>query len=288
MRRHIYFCFDDEDKALAPVQVVEKLLQSLSEVDKDEEPSKGISLDDGASAVIVGEYSCALDPETWEKQEGGDVEAIKKAFGNKQGEYFSSKAGGAYFWTLKMDWMDGGDWGFVEQTKTGAVLAPIWLSFTKEEVQGRTQNADSKAKSLKDAAVKTYAEACKSAAATKSDGGAHPQSGPGSKQDAKPPANVQPTKHTKQQTRQKAVASSNKAESTPFLSGWELGWNDARSFFRARNEGDVLGAGADRIGLKELWVLKRLSECGIPSDKRSEFEHGIWKGIEDFESAALD
>jgi hypothetical protein len=275
-------------------------LKCLSAIDRNEETSRSINLDDGASAVIVGEYSCALDPETWEKQDGGDLDAIKKSFGNKQGEYFSSKVGGAYFWTLKMDWMDGGDWGFVEQTKTSAILAPIWLSFTKEEVEGRTQNADSKAKSLKDAAVKTYAESTKSALGAKSDEATsrvHQQSNPnpkqdakqqGSKQDAKPPGRVPPTKHTKQQIKQKATAQPSKPESTPFLSGWELGWNDARSFFRSRNEGDLPGVGADRIGLKELWVLKRLSECGLPADKRGELEHGIWKGIDDFESAALD
>jgi hypothetical protein len=61
----------------------------------------------GATGVIVGEYACTLDPATWSLlPTGQDQRSVKKQFGNIQCEYFSSKAGGAFYWTLKMDWMD--------------------------------------------------------------------------------------------------------------------------------------------------------------------------------------
>jgi hypothetical protein len=207
----------------------------------------GKVLETGAAGVVVGEYACTLDPETWKRLPPGQgKDAVTKEFGHKQSEHFSSITGGAYFWTLKMDWMDGGDWGFVAQTKSGAICPPKWLSFSYEEVNGRSQNADSKWPALRDSAAKALVDD-----STK----------------AKP---------------------TGKSDHALYQKGWELGWNDARAFFRGRSEGWVPIVGADKIGLKDLWMLKRIGDLGLLGSDAFDFEQGMWKGMADFEDVALD
>lgn len=335
---HIYYCFTDEHKGMSPAQINEHVSSKcLAELND----KTGKVLDTGASAAIVGEWSCTLSQESLAKAEG-DKSAAKKAFGNKQCERYEAKAGGSYFWTLKLDWMDGGDWGFVAQTKSQGIKAPKWLLFEKEEVEGRTQNADSKAKGLKEKAVKEHVdywsthehkagdvepglEDSNPASGDKADAvkaDAEPGDTPAEKangpketpKEASQEPRFAPPKHSKtssvQEVKQKLkkkaavkpVASPPAAEkpasaTTPnadkdkgelYRKGWELGWNDARIFFRCRNEGDVPNEGADCIGLKDLWVLKCINESEIKADNLWEFEHGIWKGIADFEDVALD
>jgi hypothetical protein len=250
-----------------------------------------------------------------------------------------------------MDWMDGGDWGFVAQTKSGAVKAPEYLGFSRDEVEGRTQNADSKAKVLKEGAVKAHVEywaqhggnpdkdkqepgedgqpaantgpqsAADSKLDTKKEAPAptpaqqpapKPEADPKKdtkkelKPDVKPAPPKSPKQTAKEKAQTKAVSSqcpkpgTNKPEPTKpdntalstgadlYKKGWELGWNDARAFFRSRNEGEIPNQGADRIGLRELWVLKRVRESGVADKAVWEFEQGVWKGIGDFEDVALD
>ena len=275
--RHVYFCFEDDDKALSPKEIIDKIPTTVSALDN---LKPGQIHETGACGVIVGEYSCALDPASWGKLDDDSHAAAKKDIGIKQTETFASKTGGSFFWTLKMDWMDGGDWGFVEKTKSGAITAPAWLGFSKEEIEGRTQNADSKAKALKEAAVK-------SAGGASQDSKLAPPP-PKTGQDAKKSPHLAPARHGKTKPGQKAAIGAGPPSSDPFTRGWELGWNDARSFFRARNEKDLPGEGADRIGSKDLWVLKRIGEIDIAGDDVVKFEQGLWKGMEDFEEVALD
>jgi hypothetical protein len=51
-----------------------------------------------------------------------------------------------------MDWMDGGEWGFAEQTKKGNIPPPHYLSFPAQEVKNRIQTANDKRKDLGDGA----------------------------------------------------------------------------------------------------------------------------------------
>ena len=274
-----------------PKELIEKMPSTVSALD---EHQSGKIHETGAPAVIVGKYSCALDPDSWGKLDDDSHAAAKKELGTKQVDTFAAKTGGSFFWTLKMDWMDGGDWGFVEMTKSGAVKAPAYLGFSKEEVEGRTQNADSKAKELKEAAIKAVAQGTPQALpGTKGDASsvpkADPKLAPPPAQDAKTSPRLAPTRHGKSKPSQKAVVGKGPPSSDPFIRGWELGWNDARSFFRSRCEKDVKGdGGADRIGLRDLWVLKRLVESGLSGGDLGKFEQGVWKGIGDFEDVALD
>jgi hypothetical protein len=56
-----------------------------------------------------------------------------ETFGQTQPEW-QSKVCGSSFWTIKMDWMPGGDWGFKEQVDTGAITALTNLTLPAAEV----------------------------------------------------------------------------------------------------------------------------------------------------------
>ena len=51
-----------------------------------------------------------------------------------------------------------------------------------------------------------------------------------------------------------------------YIEGWESGLYDALKFFRMRADDSlaekVAGEGGDKIGCLEIWVKKRLVECG--------------------------
>ena len=59
------------------------------------------------------------------------------------------KAGGSFFWTYRMNWMDGGEWGFKQCVKNGAITAPPNLGLSQQDVQGRIQNAQGQAQQKK-------------------------------------------------------------------------------------------------------------------------------------------
>ena len=98
----------------------------------------------GASATYVGEYSCTLSPQTWSKVAAEVRPELTMLFGDVQSERWHFKACGSAFWTIKMDWMPGGDWGFKEQVDNGAIKAPAGLYLSAEEVSERSKNAEEK------------------------------------------------------------------------------------------------------------------------------------------------
>lgn len=106
---HVYRCFSDADKKKAPEQIIKDLngdlLTNLS----------------GQADVMVGEYSCVLDGDSWNKA-GGDRNELVKQYGNELSKLFYQRAGaGSYFWTFRFEHGDGGEWGFVPQVETGAI-----------------------------------------------------------------------------------------------------------------------------------------------------------------------
>lgn len=106
---HVYRCFSDSDKKKSPEQITQDLngdlLTNLS----------------GQADIIVGEYSCVLDGDSWNKA-GGDRNELVKKYGNELSKLFFQRAkAGSYFWTYKFEHGDGGEWGFVPQVETGAI-----------------------------------------------------------------------------------------------------------------------------------------------------------------------
>ena len=118
---HLYWAFSDADKVKSPQQITAEVSTKLSELDGKE----GNVFDHGAAQLVVGEYSCVLTDESWAKAgAGSDRTQLASHFGQAQSKRWQERAGGSYFWTCKMDWMDGGEWGFVQQTKRKWVAQP--------------------------------------------------------------------------------------------------------------------------------------------------------------------
>lgn len=107
---HIYRCFSDEDKCKHVDQIINDLDSSVL---------TGLSSE---ADFLIGEFSCVLDSQTWEKS--GDCERDDKvrSYGNEEVKLFKQRAKtGFYFWTYKFQNGDGGEWGLVPMINKGAI-----------------------------------------------------------------------------------------------------------------------------------------------------------------------
>ena len=105
---HVYRCYSDADKALNARQIIDNL-----------EPT--VALPRNTADFMVGEYSCVLDEETWNKTRGNRDNWIRK-FGQKQTSVFQNVSSwGWFFWTLQFRHGDGGEWGFIPMSNKGNI-----------------------------------------------------------------------------------------------------------------------------------------------------------------------
>jgi aryl-phospho-beta-D-glucosidase BglC (GH1 family) len=231
---HKYWCFADHGKT--PQGVISDATTKLSALDGKD----GAVVEHGASQAIVGEYSCVLGEKTW--AQGGDIskEELVRQFGNAQSKRFQQRAGGSFFWTYRMDWMPGGEWGFKNMVEKGAITAPVALTLEASDVQNRLANAQSQQQERKNATVSGH-------------------------------CNYWDSKHP------------GEYEHWRFEQGWDVGFNDALSFFGSRSDRNL--PGAETIGMLDLWVLKRLRESGQGGKFVWEFEQGLRQGIRDFQQS---
>ncbi|KAJ6259662.1 Glucan 1,3-beta-glucosidase [Drechslerella dactyloides] len=240
---HKYYCFAEEDKKLNPWQIIDKV--ALSEVD---------TVAGQGAGVIVGEYSCVMDGRSWGNIQGDQRKDLATKFGQKQIARWQKSSGGSFFWTYKMAWMPGGEWGFKEQTTNGALPAGSLASAKESAVRDALARAQGSREALKRASFDQHVNYWNGVA-------------PG-----------QPFEHFR------------------FQDGWDIGFGDALIFFTYRLNNGVKRAGADRIGMLDVWAKRRELEYeesltmranGYELDKTYfwEFGHGLRAGIRDFEQA---
>lgn len=149
---HNYYTFSDADKAQTPQQIIARIPGELNALNGKE----GNVVDHGAGQLIVGEYSCVMDGQTWARVGSNEKPGLVQQFGRTQSQRWQQRAGGSYFWTYKMDWMDGGEWGFAEQTKKSNILPPQSLLFSTDDVRARINNAQAQRGQRKDTAVNNH------------------------------------------------------------------------------------------------------------------------------------
>lgn len=230
---HYYWAFTDADKQKSPQQICQEADTKLGQLDGKE----GSVIDRGAVQTVVGEYSCVLTEDSWAKNGGVPKEELVKQFGQVQSRRYQQRAGGSFFWTWKMDWMPGGEWGFKAQTDAKNIVPPRHASLLPDERAARLQRARSE-------------------------------------QDER-----------KQQAFQEHLNYWNQAdpngtyEHEKYEHGWHVGYSDALAFLSC-------GPHGDRIGMLELWVLKRIRESGYRGGFTWLFEQGLRKGISDCYSVA--
>jgi aryl-phospho-beta-D-glucosidase BglC (GH1 family) len=136
---HVYYCFSDTDQANSPQQIIDRVPTIMKELDGKD----GSVINSGAAQVVIGEWSCVLSDKTWAKLGTEDRNQMTQKFGQAQCARFNQRTAGNYFWTFKMDWMDGGDWGFVQQTNTGSVCPPSNLTLSSAAVSAAIAKASS-------------------------------------------------------------------------------------------------------------------------------------------------
>jgi aryl-phospho-beta-D-glucosidase BglC (GH1 family) len=235
---HLYFCFTDDSKS--PYQLITTVPVKLKELNGRD----GSVLDKGAVQVVVGEWSCTMSGPTWSLIHPGDSRSqLTTTFGKTQCNHWEEKTGGSFFWTFKMDWMDGGDWGFVEQTKTGSVCAPSNLSIPFEAVK----DAMAKAQLQRNVrGTQRFNEHVKY----------WDQAAPG-----------KPFEHWRFEN--------------GWRIGWNDGLSFFSMRMKGVLGGNV-PSGGDKIGCLDLWVRKRVGECTSLGTFAWEFEQGFRKGLQDF------
>ncbi|KAF1958415.1 glycoside hydrolase [Byssothecium circinans] len=242
---HLYWAFTDKDKQKSPQQIIDEVPAQLTALDGRE----GSILDRGAVQTIVGEYSCVLTEETWSKAGSSDRQELVRRFGNTQSKRYQERTAGAFFWTWKMDWYPGGEWGFAAQctpqssqphsaTLLPSITAPPHALLPAHEICNLLERVSHRRNERMHAAVDQH-------------------------------VSYWHHLHTEKP-----------AEHWRYENGWKIGHQDAYVFFEGRGA-EAVGQG-NKIGALELWVLKRVRECGMRGDQVWEFEQGLRRGVHDF------
>ncbi|KIV88123.1 hypothetical protein, variant [Exophiala mesophila] len=137
---HKYWTFDEKDTSRSPYQIIEQVKHELPELDSS---FVGDVFNHGAAvAVYIGEYSLALAPQTWSRSPEDQKDNLMREFGTSQSRTWQNKASGSAFWTYKMEWMPGWEWGFKYATENNFVIPPAAFNFSIKQIRDKLQQAD--------------------------------------------------------------------------------------------------------------------------------------------------
>ncbi len=217
---HRYYTFSDEDRSQNPQEIIGRISAELGELDGKE----GSLGDRGEAQIIIGEWSCVLDGQTWGRVRPEEKDGLVAQFGRSQSQRWQQRAGGSYFWTYKMDWMDGGEWGFAEQTKRKNITPPPFFVLPAQEVRNRIQNSEARRQDMANSALQNHVQYWNQTA---------------------------PGQHFEHQLYGEGwnIGFSDAQRFFGMRSEGAFG-------------GSAAGEGGDRIGCLEIWVKKRLLESG--------------------------
>ena len=236
-----YFFFTEADNKESPNQIIQRVGSEMGDV----LAGIGNVVEKGAVQVMVVEWSCAMSGETWTRAGEEDRIELVRRFGRAQNEQWRKRAGGAFFWTAKMDWMDGGEWGLFEMVKKEAFVAPANFMLDFDEVREKLERAKVLRNGKRKIAVDNHVRYWDS---------------------------VAPKGHF-EHWRFEQGWNLGYADASAFYEMRTVG----------AAQGAKLGA--DTIGALELWILKRLRESGQRSGFLWEWEHGFRQGVSAFEHA---
>lgn len=226
---HYYWAFTQDDKNKSPQQIIREVDTKLAELDGKE----GSVVDRGAAQAIVGEYSCVLTEDSWAKSGGTPKSELVQQFGGAQSRRYQKRAGGSFFWTYKMDWMPGGEWGFKAQSDLRSIVPQSHATINTEERNRLVEKAKQERDGRMHEAIKQHVDYWNG---------------------------VDPNGHY---------------EHEKYEHGWKVGFQDALAFFEGR------ATQGDKIGMLEVWMLRRVRESGYRGGFTWMFEQGLRKGIQD-------
>ncbi|MCJ1398177.1 Glucan 1,3-beta-glucosidase 3 [Xylographa trunciseda] len=207
-------------------------------------------VDHGAVGCVVGEWSGTLDPETWSQAgtaDAADREKLQKQFGYVQSRIWHERASGSFFWSTNSEGRTSWTWDFLHMNGHGAIAVPAYLALDFVVARDRRGRACERKEALK---------------------------------------NRDMGKHIKYWHE---VAPWQQFEHWRYEEGWELGFQDSVAFWEMRLNQGIRGArhGADKIGLLDLWILKRLRDLGAVGKFVWEWEHGFRQGVKSAQQALI-
>ncbi|KAF4633903.1 hypothetical protein G7Y89_g4209 [Cudoniella acicularis] len=238
---HKYYTFSEKDRNQSPQEIIGRIGSELCELDGKD----GSLSDRGEAEIIIGEWSCVLDGRTWGRVQPQEKDGLVRQFGQIQSQKWSQRTGGSFFWTYKMDWMDGGEWGFAEQIKKGNIFIPPFLLFSADDVGNRLQAAQDRREELFTTAQGSHEDYWNRTCPGKHF--EHGLFGEGWKLGF--------------------------SDATVFFG--------MRVNKRLGDRG--AGDGGDKIGCLEIWVKKRILESGQRGEFKWEWEQGFRAGVKAFE-----
>ncbi|AET39907.1 17-beta-hydroxysteroid dehydrogenase-like protein Ecym_5128 [Eremothecium cymbalariae DBVPG len=105
---HVYRCFSEEDRSKDARQIIQELKST-------------VKLEKEKVDTMIGEFSCVLDTQTWDKTDGDRNELVRE-YGQEEIRVFNSQSNfGWFFWTYQFEHGDGGEWGFVPMVNSGSI-----------------------------------------------------------------------------------------------------------------------------------------------------------------------
>ncbi|KAI9727447.1 MAG: Glucan 1,3-beta-glucosidase 3 [Cirrosporium novae-zelandiae] len=235
---HKYYTFSDSDRSQSPQQIIARIPSELGELDGKD----GSVVDRGACAVLIGEYSCVLDTQTWNRVPSEQRSALTQQFGHAQSARWQTRSAGCTFWTYRMDWMDGDDWGFKQQSQLGNLPPPSSLLLPFDEVRSRVTYAENNRHQLMTVAVQQHE---------------------GYWNSTSPDTRFEHWRYA-------AGWNVGFADAMAFYQ------------MRADGGFGAAAKGADRIGSLDIWTLKRLRDSGQGGGFLWEWEQGFRRGVGDF------
>ncbi|OQU96531.1 hypothetical protein CLAIMM_02602 isoform 4 [Cladophialophora immunda] len=257
---HKYWTFDEKDTSRSPYEIIEQVRTELHELDST--LVGDVFSHKAAVAVFVGEYSMALAPQTWSKAPPDQKAELMQQFGQAQSQRWQSMASGSAFWTFKMDWMPGWEWGFKASCDGGQIVPPKQFALTVGEIQRRLARADEERPRLLSSAFQGHAEYWKTAS---------------------PGANFDDHRLYTEGW------NLGWADARDFFAARLEGQIPGApgSSHGAPALGENLPLAADMIGAVDLWILKRMRQAGAADPQVCplgwEFEHGFRRAVRDFE-----
>ncbi|KAJ9608450.1 Glucan 1,3-beta-glucosidase 3 [Cladophialophora chaetospira] len=248
---HKYWTFDEMDTSRSPYQIIDQVKTELGELDSS--LVGDVFAHQAAVAVYVGEYSLALAPQTWNKAPGDQKDQLMTQFGLAQSQTWQTRACGSAFWTFKMEWMPGWEWGFKAGSDNGQIAPPLIFNLTVQQILEKLTDADARKPSLLDTPLNEHT-------------GYWSATSPG-----------RSFEHWRY--------------ADGWNLGWQdarvfFAARLDRLIPSALRADATSTVGADFIGALDLWALKRMREAGVADSSRCpcgwEFEHGFRRAVRDF------
>lgn len=150
---HKYYCFDAPNKGRSPAEIASAIPGELSEL---------VPYGQREVGTVIGEYSCVLAEETWARADAASRPALVRQLGHAEAQRWEKDLrpvnGGSFFWTAKMEWMDGGEWGFAEQAKKGNIPPPMGRTLSAQRAGEIAVAAKQAQATLRATAIAQHAE----------------------------------------------------------------------------------------------------------------------------------